>query len=89
MKKNIIFTNLVFIALISFSFANTSLKTIKVKKLNGDKIYLDGKIDEAAWVFTDNSSNFIQRDPIEGEPTTESTSFSILRWLPLWTLLRN
>jgi len=78
MKKNIIFANLVFIALSSFSFANTAIKTIEVKKINGEKIYLDGKIDEVAWVFTDNSSNFIQRDPIEGEPTTESTSFSIL-----------
>ncbi|MCJ7801262.1 MAG: carbohydrate binding family 9 domain-containing protein, partial [Candidatus Marinimicrobia bacterium] len=59
-------------------FANTSLKTIEVKKINGEKIYLDGKVDELAWIFTDNSSEFIQRDPFEGDPSTESTSFSIL-----------
>ena len=77
MKKYITLT-LIFAILVSFSYATTSLKTISVKKLNGEKIYLDGKVDESAWVFTDNSSNFIQRDPIEGKPATELTSFSIL-----------
>ena len=78
MKKYIVLTNLIFIILISFSYANTSLKTIEVTKINGEKIYLDGKVDESAWIFTDNSSDFIQRNPIEGELATESTSFSIL-----------
>ncbi|MFC1760304.1 DUF5916 domain-containing protein, partial [Candidatus Neomarinimicrobiota bacterium] len=77
MKKYITPT-LIFTILVSFSYATTSLKTISVKKLNGEKIYLDGRVDESAWVFTDNSSNFIQRNPIEGKPATELTSFSIL-----------
>ena len=76
--KKFILSGLLFIIFISSSYATTSLKTISVKKINGEKIYLDGKLDESTWIFTENSSNFIQRDPIEGEPATESTSFSIL-----------
>ncbi|MEE9571477.1 MAG: DUF5916 domain-containing protein [Candidatus Neomarinimicrobiota bacterium] len=81
MKKYIrqaIISNLILITLISFPLANTMSKTIEVKKMNGEKIFLDGKLDESAWIFTDNSSNFIQRDPLEGKPATESTSFAIL-----------
>ena len=66
------------LSLASLSFAQTSLKTIEVKKINGEKIQIDGKVDESAWIFTNNSSDFTQRDPHEGKPTTESTSFSIL-----------
>lgn len=66
------------ILLISFSFAQISQKTIEVKKINGESISIDGKLDESAWIFTNNSSDFTQRDPHEGKPTTESTSFSIL-----------
>ncbi len=81
MKKYIrptIISSLIYVLLLSISYGTTSTKTIEVKKINGEKIYLDGKVDESAWIFTDNSSDFTQRDPIEGEPATESTSFSIL-----------
>ena len=81
MKKYIrptIVSSLIYILLLSIPYGTTLTKTIEVKKINGEKIQIDGKVDEPTWIFTDNSSDFIQRDPIEGEPVTESTSFSIL-----------
>lgn len=78
MKKYIILMNLIFISLISFTYASTSLKKVEAKKVNGEKVIIDGKLDESIWIFNDNSSQFTQRDPNEGEPATESTSFSIV-----------
>ncbi len=81
MKKYIrptIVSSLIYILLLSIPYGTTLTKTIEVKKINGEEIQIDGKVDEPTWIFTDNSSDFIQRDPIEGEPVTESTSFSIL-----------
>ena len=49
-----------------------------MKKLNGEKIYIDGIIDETAWIFSNNQPNFIQRDPMEGKPSTQKTEFSIM-----------
>lgn len=64
--------------LINIVFATISTEVFKANKLNGYKVQIDGVIDESAWVFNQNSTNFIQRDPIEGEPSTQKTDFSIL-----------
>lgn len=78
MTNNIFISTLIFITCFNFSYANTSLKTIEGKKLNGDKIDIDGRINESAWIFTPSSSHFVQRDPLEGEPATQQTDFSII-----------
>ena len=62
----------------AISFATVSMQSIDALKLNGSKIYIDGIVDESAWIFTDDSSHFTQRDPNEGEPCTQKTDFSIL-----------
>ncbi len=81
MKKYIrstIVSTLTYSLLISLTYATTSIKTVEVTKINGVKVNIDGKVDESAWIFSNNSSDFIQRDPIEGQPATESTSFALL-----------
>ncbi len=62
----------------SVSFSSISIKSIDALKLNGEKIYIDGIVNETAWIFVSDSTNFIQRDPMEGEPSTQKTDFSIL-----------
>ena len=81
MNKNIqliIKINVIFVILVNLLFANTSIKSVSATKLNGEKIEIDGRVDETSWVFTNDASQFIQRDPIEGDPASQSTSFSIL-----------
>ena len=62
----------------TITFATMSTQCVDALKLNGSKIHIDGIVDESAWIFTDDSSHFTQRDPIEGEPSTQKTDFSIL-----------
>jgi len=76
-SKTIIFS-IIFLALSNITFATLSTKSIDAKKLNGHKIHIDGVVDESAWIFTKDSSNFVQRDPIEGKPSTQKTEFAIL-----------
>jgi len=64
--------------LLGILFATVSTKSIDALKLNGNKIYIDGTINESAWIFSSDSANFTQRDPLEGEPSTQKTDFSIV-----------
>jgi hypothetical protein len=75
-KTTKIFLFIIFIA--NSLFATISTEVFKASKLNGYKVHIDGVVDESAWVFDHNSSNFVQRDPLEGEPSTQKTDFSIL-----------
>ncbi|MBI3934028.1 MAG: carbohydrate binding family 9 domain-containing protein, partial [Acidobacteria bacterium] len=52
-------------------------KTIRATPLE-QPILLDGKLDEAAWATAPVSLGFIQRDPQEGQPSTEKTEFRVL-----------
>jgi len=53
-------------------------RTATATLLNGDKVDLDGKLDEPAWRLAKWESNFIQRNPNDGTPATYPTEFSIL-----------
>jgi len=46
--------------------------------LNGDKVDLDGKLDEPAWRLARWEGNFIQRNPNDGTPATYNTEFGVL-----------
>ena len=52
--------------------------TIFTKKISKDIIKLDGYLDENEWNLVLPASNFIQRDPMEGAPSTEKTEVYIL-----------
>lgn len=66
------------VLVVSTIFATISPQTFKAQKLKGSKINIDGVINESSWEFSLSSSNFLQRDPLEGEPSTQETDFSIL-----------
>ena len=40
-------------------------------------LILDGILDEPAWQEANGSQEFIQKDPREGEPSTERTGFRV------------
>lgn len=44
----------------------------------GEKITLDGRLDEGAWARAVPASNFIQQDPENGAPATEQTEVRII-----------
>jgi Domain of unknown function (DUF5916) len=41
-------------------------------------VVIDGRLDEEAWAAGERISTFVQREPIEGQPTTERTEVLIL-----------
>src|SRR5512138_470028 len=41
-------------------------------------IVLDGKLDDAAWATAAAAGGFLQRDPDEGAPATESTELRVV-----------
>jgi len=46
--------------------------------LNGEKVDLDGKLDEPAWRLAKWEGNFVQRNPNDGSPATYQTEFGVL-----------
>ncbi|MDD5540359.1 MAG: hypothetical protein PHG61_06695, partial [Candidatus Marinimicrobia bacterium] len=46
--------------------------------LENHKIELDGKLDEPAWRLVKWESNFVQRNPNDGNPATYPTEFGIM-----------
>ncbi|MCH8836605.1 MAG: carbohydrate binding family 9 domain-containing protein [Candidatus Marinimicrobia bacterium] len=53
-------------------------RSVKALRIAAHQIHIDGRIDEEAWQDVIFKSNFVQRDPLEGEPATELTEFAIL-----------
>ena len=53
-------------------------KAIKTKKIEQNKIVLDGVLDEEEWRLVSPATNFIQRDPNEGVPSTEKTEVYVI-----------
>jgi hypothetical protein len=53
-------------------------KRVAVAKFTGQKITVDGRLDEPAWQTAELNGGFLQQDPKEGEPASESTEFRVL-----------
>jgi hypothetical protein len=77
---------LIFTLLIStnaFGFGQTvkenNVPEIKAIRINGDRPNIDGVLDDPVWQRKDIdfAREFIQREPDEGQPATESTSVAI------------
>lgn len=53
-----------------------------VKQINAYRVtnppVIDGILDEAIWTNTQAAKDFIQHDPLEGEPASEATEVSVL-----------
>jgi hypothetical protein len=41
---------------------------------------VDGRLDDVAWRLAPPHSNFVQRDPDQGQPPTEPTDFRVVYW---------
>ncbi|GIT74497.1 MAG: hypothetical protein Ct9H300mP29_4910 [Candidatus Neomarinimicrobiota bacterium] len=48
------------------------------KQISTGKIELDGFLDEPEWKMVSPAKDFIQRDPIEGAPSTEKTEVYVI-----------
>jgi len=78
------YLNLIFILsilnAISFSQENISndKRVILTKEISTGKIELDGLLNEPEWKMVSPAKDFIQRDPIEGAPSTEKTEVYVV-----------
>ncbi len=43
----------------------------------GDRIRVDGRLDEPVWAAARWSTGFVQRDPLEGRPATQATEVAV------------
>jgi hypothetical protein len=68
---------------VAYGFGNTVDETnvpeVKAIRINGDRPQIDGALDDPIWQRKDIdfAREFIQREPDEGKPATESTSVAI------------
>lgn len=53
-------------------------QSIKALMIEPGEIQLDGSLGDRAWKSNHFAGNFVQRDPLEGEPATERTEFTVL-----------
>jgi len=44
----------------------------------GERIVIDGRLNDAAWKRAASSESFVQREPSEGAPVSEKTTLSLL-----------
>src|SRR5262245_25356982 len=51
---------------------------LAMRMTDGERIALDGVLDEAVWKRADPAKDFIQIDPQNGEPATEPTEVRIV-----------
>ena len=51
---------------------------IAAKPLEGSPPTIDGTVDDEAWLQVEPYTNFIQTDPIEGDPASERTEVRVL-----------
>jgi len=65
---------------IAFSQENTAnnKRVIITKKISTGKITLDGLLNESEWKMVLPATNFIQKDPVEGAPSTEKTEVYVI-----------
>src|SRR4029434_3568159 len=63
----------------SASMSPDQRRTMEAMRMEaGEKIALDGMLDEAVWMRAVPATNFIQRDPDSGQRATESTEVRIV-----------
>jgi len=60
------------------SSAQRAGRRLRAKRIRGDHIKIDGRLDEAAWRGAEEATGFIQREPHDGVPATERTSVKVL-----------
>ena len=78
------YSNLIFILSIlnSISFSQENIsndkRVILTKEISTGKIELDGLLNEPEWKMVSPAKDFIQRDPIEGAPSTEKTEVYVV-----------
>ena len=53
-------------------------RVIITKQISTGKIELDGFLNEPEWKMVSPAKDFIQRDPIEGDPSTERTEVYVI-----------
>jgi hypothetical protein len=53
-------------------------RSVNAMRVNDAAIRIDGYLDDQVWQEAQYSSDFMQRDPLEGEPATERTEFALL-----------
>lgn len=63
---------------ISFGQEDESKPVIITKQIETGKIKLDGLLEESEWKMVQPATNFIQRDPHEGEPSTEKSEVYVI-----------
>lgn len=55
-----------------------SVQALRLDPEAGERVRLDGRLDEAAWARAPAASGFRQREPREGAPATEPTEVRVL-----------
>tara|TARA_Y100000590_G_scaffold188339_2_gene214656 strand:- start:5643 stop:7865 length:2223 start_codon:yes stop_codon:yes gene_type:complete len=82
LKFNIKFYCFFFIAslLVGISFGQEAIPkpSITTRQIETGRIKLDGLLDEAEWKMVQPATNFIQRDPNEGAPSTEKSEVYVI-----------
>lgn len=54
-----------------------SLKKVSAQRLMAGKVKIDGILDEEVWQQAQRAEGFIQNEPDEGKPGTETTTFQV------------
>lgn len=82
MRSSSIFFATIFLLMQTISFADQNTgnlpKSLQALRVNHSMIVIDGVLDEAEWRTVLYYSDFIQRDPVDGDPASEKTEFAIL-----------
>lgn len=82
MKSTFTLLKLFTISILIFSFnygqKQDSKPAIWTKQIERGKIKLDGFLDEIEWKMVDPATDFVQRDPYEGDPSTEKSEVFII-----------
>ncbi|MEO6443745.1 MAG: DUF5916 domain-containing protein [Gemmatimonadaceae bacterium] len=70
-----------------------SLRPAQVRQ-SSERMRLDGRFDEAAWAVADSITDFTQKDPAEGTPSTERTVVRFVAapdglWIGVWAFDRD
>ena len=78
-QKGLLRLSLLMVPLLAWAQAPQSNgKRVALAKFTDQKITVDGSLDEPAWQTAELNGGFLQQDPKEGEPASESTEFRVL-----------
>ena len=62
----------------AFSQSVSSSKSISASSLGAANLRVDGILDEEFWEFAEFTSDFIQREPVEGAPPSYRTEVAFM-----------